>query len=154
MGKWYNMYAILDSLTSISYPRLTLYSKTKPFTAAHAKTAHIWPPPPTQPHIIRKHTLFEQKSTSGKRKTKSKTVSQFCPDIHILDSYPTSFIKNYYLREFDKKSLKHCPSGDHLINFHNLSPRLSNEIVWRKFMLLTWGLNGLRWNAFVHQTIL
>ena len=73
----------------------------------------------------------------------------------VLPQYPhSSFIKNYYLREFDKKSLKHCPSGDHLINFHNLSPRLSNEIVWRKFMLLTWGLNGLRWNAFVHQTIL
>ena len=77
--------------------------------------------------------LFEQKSTSGKRKTKSKTVSQFCPDIHILVSLR---IINY-LREFDKKSLKNCPSGDHLISFHNLSPRLANEIVWRKFMLVT-----------------
>ena len=98
----------------------------------------LTPSPYPAPHN-QKTYLFEQKSTSGKRKTKSKTVSQFCPDIHILDSYPTSFIKNYYLREFDKKSLKHCPSGDHLINFHNLSPRLpvSNEIVWRKFMLLT-----------------
>ena len=73
----------------------------------------------------------------------------------VLPQYPhSSFIKDYYLREFDKKSLKHCPSGDHLISFHNLSPRLGNEIVWRKFMLVTWGLNGLRWNAFVHQNIL
>ena len=60
------------------------------FSAAHAKTAHInlallTPSPYPAPHN-QKTYLFEQKSTSGKRKTKSKTLSQFCPDIHILVS--------------------------------------------------------------------
>lgn len=109
----------------------TLYSNTYLYSPYLALlTPSLYPAPHNQ-----KTYLFEQKSTSGKRKTKSKTVSQFCPDIQLLDSYPTIFIKNYYLREFDKKSLNHFPSGDHLIKFHNLSPRLSNEIVWRKFML-------------------
>ena len=65
----------VDSLTSISYPRLRLYSKTKPFTAAHAKTAHIWhysPPPPTQPHIIRKHTCLNKSQPVGKGRQKAK----------------------------------------------------------------------------------
>ena len=45
------------------------------------------------------------------------------------------------LREFDKKSLKHCPSGDHLISFHNLSPRLANELLFGEN--LCWSLEDL-----------
>lgn len=115
-------------------------------------TAYAWQySPPTSPHIIRKQPVWTKVDQWEKedKKQNSKSVLALYPNIHILDSCPIIFITISYLREFDKRSLKHFPSGDPLISFHNLSPPLSNEIVWRKFKLVISGLNGLKWKLCI-----
>lgn len=142
MWKWYNMYAILDQK---SLPNL--HSSTYLYIQPMLGSTH----PPTSPHIIRKQPVWTKVDQWEKedKKQNCKSVLALYPNIHILDSCPIIFITISYLREFDKRSLKHFPSGDHLISFHNLSPPLSNEIVWRKFKLVISGLNGLKWKLCI-----